>query len=121
MALEAENELLLVLVCQLLPVAEVELDADSFAQFELVEFLQEESEGLRIGEEEGRLVGEEEGSLTGEVEDLVGLVYPALASFLGEIIQWAGKSACNPKCICEAAQLAAVLTDGGQNQPTPIQ
>ena len=29
MALEAENEL--VLVCQLLPVAEVELDADSFA------------------------------------------------------------------------------------------
>ena len=31
MTLEAENELLLVLVCQLLPVAEVELDADSFA------------------------------------------------------------------------------------------
>ena len=39
---------------------------------------------MRIGEEEGRLVGEEEGSLTGEVEDLVGLVYPALASFLRE-------------------------------------
>ena len=53
-----------------------------------MEFLQDESEGFRIGEEEGRRAGEDEGSRIGEVElrvgDLIGLVLtpPDLASFL---------------------------------------
>ena len=71
---------------------------------------------MRIGEEEGRLVGEEDGSRIGDVEVLVGDLEglpPDLRSPLGRRrIKNLGATS---RAHLWDAQVAAVLTGGGQN------